>query len=76
MAGGGRTPLDEAYVMLLHLPTLAAVLWVLRREIRSLFTKPGRGLLLAVFLASVVTAGIGYPLDKAFDSRHGNLGFL
>ena len=76
MAACGRTPLDQAYVMLFHLPTLAAVCLVLRKEIRSLFTQSGRGLLLAVFLASVVTVGIGYPLDKAFDSRHGNIGFL
>ncbi len=76
MAASGRTPIDGAYITLLHLPTLAAVLWVLRREIRSLFTKQGRGLLLALFLASLVTGTLGYRLDKLFDKRHADLGFL
>ena len=71
----GRPPIDEAYVMLFHLPTLAAVLWVLRREIWAL-RRPSGGPLWALILATAVTAGLGKPLNDLVEARGDSTAFL
>lgn len=75
LAAAGRPPIDEATLFLLHLPTLAASAWVLRREIRALLG-PSRALLVPLALACAATAAIGIPLDRRFDRTAASLGFL
>ena len=75
LASAGRQPIDEVSIMLFHLPTLAAVCWVLRKEIRALFGAQ-RALLWPLALATGVTGALGYPLHKRFDTWGSSLAFL
>ena len=75
LEAAGRQPIDEVSIMLFHLPTLAAVCWVLRKEIRSLLG-PQRALLWPLALATLITGALGYPLHKKLDAWGANLAFL
>lgn len=75
LEGAGRQPLDRTYIMLFHLPTLAAAGWVLRREIRALFGSERR-LLVPLGLATLVTGTLGYAIDARCGEWGASFGFL
>ena len=73
LSAAGRQPLDGAYEMLFHLPTLAAVLWVLRGEIRATLWGPRRDRIPALLLACLATAAVGMPLEHLLPREHAPL---